>query len=60
VFRYEDANSQKIINNVPEGRNEGRRVATPTSFLISDSCDMKSLLFEFHYDIFTGLKMPRL
>ena len=29
--------------NVPEGRNEGGRVATPTSFLIFDSYDMKSL-----------------
>ena len=28
---------------VPEGRIEGGRVATPTSFLIFDSYDMKSL-----------------
>ena len=28
---------------VPEGRNEGGRVATPTNFSIFDSYDMKSL-----------------
>ena len=28
---------------VPEGGNEGGKVATPTSFSILDSCDMKSL-----------------
>ena len=40
---------------VPEGRIEGGRVATPTSFLIFDSYDMKSLPGKF--DIFTGFKM---
>ena len=45
---------------MPMGRNEGGRVATPTSFSISDSFDMKILWFKFHCDIFTFLKMPRL
>ena len=39
---------------VPEGRIEGGRVATPTSFLIFDSYDIKSLSGKF--DIFTGFK----
>ena len=43
---------------MPEGRNEEERVATPTSFSIFDSYGMKSLGFELHYDIFTGLKIP--
>ena len=41
------------------GREWGR-VATPTSFSIFDSHDMKSLWFKFGHDIFTGFKMPRL
>ena len=28
---------------VPEDGNEGERVATPTSFSMFDSCDMKGL-----------------
>ena len=40
------------------GREWGR-VDTPTSFSIFDSYDMKSFWFEFPYDIFTGLKIPR-
>ena len=32
---------------VPEGGNEGERGATPTSIFIFDSCDMKTLWFEF-------------
>ena len=43
---------------VPEGGNEGGRVATPTSISIFDSYDMKSLWFRFGYDIFNGFKMP--
>ena len=43
--------------NVPEGRNEGGRVATPTSFLIFDSYDMKSLWDKFGYDIFISFKI---
>ena len=37
--------------------NEEGRVATPTSFLIFDSYDMKSLWGKFGNDIFTGFKM---
>ena len=40
--------------------NEGGRVATPTSFSIFDSYDMKSLGFKFGHDIFSGFKKPRL
>ena len=36
-------------------RNEEGRVATPTSFLIFDSYDMKSLWFKFGHNIFTGI-----
>ena len=43
-----------------EGRNEGGRVATLNSFSIFDSYDMKSLWFEFGYDIFTGFKKASL
>ena len=39
---------------------EGGRVATHTNFSIFDSYDMKSLLFKFCHDIFTGFKMTRL
>ena len=39
---------------VPEGRNEGGRVAAPTSFSIFDSYDMKSLRFKFGHGIITG------
>ena len=42
---------------VPEGKNQGGRVATPTSFSISASYDMKSLWFKFGHDIFTGFKV---
>ena len=45
---------------VPEGGNEGRRKATPTSTSIFDFYGIKALLFEFGNDIFTGFKMPRL
>ena len=45
---------------VPEGGNEGGRVATPTTFPIFDIHDMKSLWFKFGHDIFAGFKMPRL
>ena len=44
----------------PEGGNEEGRFATPTSFSIFDSYDMKSLGFKFGRDIFTGFKRPRL
>ena len=36
---------------------EGGRVATPTSFSIFDSYDMKSVWFKFGHDIFTGFKI---
>ena len=42
-----------------EGGNEGGRVATPTSFSIFDSYDMKSLWFKFGHDIFTAFKVAR-
>jgi hypothetical protein len=42
---------------VPEGRNERGRVATPTSFSIFDSYDMKSLQSTFGHGIFTCFKM---
>ena len=42
---------------VPDGGNEKGRVATPTSILIFDYNDMKSLWFKFSLDIFTGFKM---
>ena len=45
---------------VPEGGNERGRGATPTSISIFDSYDIKTLLFEFDNDIFTGFKMPTL
>ena len=47
----------EVKYHVPEDRNEGGRVATPTSFLLFDSYDMKSLWGEFGYEIFTGFKM---
>ena len=34
---------KRLCPYVPEGRNEGGRVATPTSFSILDSYNMKSL-----------------
>jgi hypothetical protein len=37
----------KYYAYVPEGRNGRGRVATPTSFSIFDSYDMKSLRFRF-------------
>ena len=40
----------------PEGRNERRRVSTPTSFLIFDSYAMKSFQFRFGHGNFTGLE----
>ena len=46
--------------NVPEGGNEGGKVATPTSISIFDSYGMKRLWLKFGHDIFTDLKMPRL
>ena len=42
------------------GIREGGRVATPTSFSIFDSYDMKSLRFKFVHDIFTGFKIASL
>ena len=45
----------KWIVYVPEGRNEGGRVATPTSFSIFDSYDMKSLRFRFGHGINNSL-----
>ena len=45
---------------VPEGGNEEKKGATPTSILIFDSYDIKTLKFEFGHDIFTGFKMPAL
>ena len=47
---------------VPVGGNERGRGATPTptSILIFDSYDIKTLWYEFGHDIFTGFKMPRL
>jgi hypothetical protein len=42
-----------------EGGREGGRVATPTSFTMFDSYDMKSLQFRFGHGIFTGLKIAR-
>ena len=47
----------KINAYYPEGGNERRRIATPTSISIFDSDDMKSLCFRFGLDIFTGFKM---
>ena len=46
--------------NFPEGGNEEGRVATPTSFSIFNSYDMKSLRFKFGHDILTGFKVARL
>ena len=41
-------------------RQFSRRQATPTSFSIFDSYDMKSLWFKFGHDIFTGFKIASL
>ena len=41
-------------------RNEVWRIATPTSIMMFDSYDMKSLWFEFGHDIFTGFKIASL
>ena len=41
---------------VPESRNEGGRVAAPTSFSIFDSYDMKSSRFKVGHGILTGFK----
>jgi hypothetical protein len=46
--------------NVPEGGNEGGRVATSTSISIFDSYDMKRWWFEFGHDIVNDFKMSRL
>ena len=45
---------------VLEGGNKGGRVATPTSFSVFDSFDMKTLWFQFGHDILTDFKMPTL
>ena len=55
TFRF-----QYINGSFPEGRNEGGRVATPTSFSMFDSSDMKNLWFKFGPDIFNGFKIASL
>ena len=40
--------------------NEEGRFATPTSFSMFDSYDMKSLWFKFGHDIFTDYKIASL
>ena len=46
--------------NFPEGENERGSVATPTSFSLFESNDIKSLWFKFGHDIFTGSKIASL